>query len=367
MNTHTFRLAPPLCFRLALSLTLSVPFGLPARPQTVSHHEHPRVEHPRLAPAFRVIPLGVKGGLDESDLSSYMLAAEGTHDYICLDAGTLRFGILKAMRSGLFNDSANAPADVTVDANIILRRYIRAYLISHPHLDHVAGLIINSPDDSTKNIYGLPFCLDVLRDNYFTWKSWANFADQGDTPALHKYHYAPLTPGQPAQIANTTLSVRAFPLSHANPNQSTAFLVHNGDAFLLYLGDTGADPIEHSDKLHLLWQAIAPLIRQGQLRAIFIEVSFPNSQPERLLFGHLTPRLLTWEMQDLDGLAAGGLGLLKDVPIVITHIKPSGDDGALHRDNLRADNASLIKQQLKADNPLGLQWIFPEQAKLLEF
>jgi cAMP phosphodiesterase len=366
MNTHSFRLAPPHFLRstpgLALRLTLRSAPGLllalvlafPARSQTVSHNKHSGP-----APAFRVIPLGVKGGLDESDLSSYMLAAAGTNDYICLDAGTLRFGILRAIRSGLFDASATA--------DVILRRYIRAYLISHPHLDHVAGLIINSPDDSTKNIYGLPFCLDVLRDNYFTWKSWANFADQGDTPALHKYHYAPLTPNQETPIANTTLSVRAFPLSHSNPNQSTAFLVRNGEAFLLYLGDTGADSIEHSDKLHLLWQAIAPLIRLRQLKAIFIEVSFPNSQPERLLFGHLTPRLLTREMQDLEGLAAGGLGSLKGLPVVITHIKPSGDNASLHRDNLHGDNASLIKQELRANNPLGLRWIFPEQAKLLEF
>jgi cAMP phosphodiesterase len=347
MNMHPFRLAIPLFFRLAIppffGLALGLAFGLSGHSQTVSQNKH-------IGPSFRVIPLGVKGGLDESDLSAYMLAAEGTVNYICLDAGTLRFGILEAIKSNLFNPP--------VKADYILRRYIRAYLISHPHLDHVAGLIINSPDDTAKNIYGLPFCLDVLRDNYFTWKSWANFADQGDTPALHKYHYAPLTPGLETPIANTTLGVRAFPLSHANPNQSTAFLVRSGEAWLLYLGDTGADTIEHSDKLHLLWRAIAPLLRKGQLKAIFIEVSFPNEQPERLLFGHLTPNLLVQEMQELALLVADGAGgeqSLKDLPVVITHIKPSGD------------NEWRIKRQLTGNNPLGLRWIFPEQAKLLEF
>jgi cAMP phosphodiesterase len=344
MNMHTFRLVIPLSFVLSAHSQTASP---------IEHNEHNK----QYSPSFRVIPLGVKGGLDESDLSAYMLAAEGTDNYICLDAGTLRFGILKAIKSHLFNPAGKA---APANPDYILRRYIRAYLISHPHLDHVAGLIINSPDDTAKNIYGLPFCLDVLRDNYFTWKSWANFSDQGDTPALHKYHYAALTPGLETPIANTTLSVRAFPLSHSKPNQSTAFLVRSGEARLLYLGDTGADTIEHSDKLHLLWQQIAPLIRKGQLKAIFIEVSFPNEQPERLLFGHLTPQLLVHEMQELALLVAAGAGAvggqsLKGLPVVITHIKPSGD------------NEELIKRQLAANNPLGLRWIFPGQAQLLEF
>jgi 3',5'-cyclic-nucleotide phosphodiesterase len=103
-------------------------------------------------PAFTVIPLGVRGGLDESNLSAYLVAAEGTTDYVCLDAGTLYTGIKKAI------DNGTLPPPVST----VLRSSIKDYFISHPHLDHVAGLILNSPDDSTKNIYGLPSCLHVL-------------------------------------------------------------------------------------------------------------------------------------------------------------------------------------------------------------
>ncbi len=76
-----------------------------------------------------------------------------------------------------------------------------------------------------------------------------------------------------------------------------------GDTYLLYLGDTGADSLEHSDKLHLLWQAAGPLVKARKLKAIFIEVSFPNAQPDKSLFGHLTPRLLMQEMRDLGSIA----------------------------------------------------------------
>jgi cAMP phosphodiesterase len=90
------------------------------------------------SPAFTVVPLGVKGGLDESNLSSYLVAQAGTTHYIALDAGTLYSGIRKAIERGALPGPGS----------MVLREYITAYFISHPHLDHVAGLILNSPDDS---------------------------------------------------------------------------------------------------------------------------------------------------------------------------------------------------------------------------
>ena len=93
------------------------------------------------------------------------------------------------------------------------------------------------------------------------------------------------------------------------------------------------------------------MIATGKLKAIFIEVSFPNDRPDQLLFGHLTPRLLMTEMRTLNELS-GGLG---DVPIVITHIKPGGQ------------REETIKRELEKLNDLRLTFIFAEQAKPLEF
>jgi cAMP phosphodiesterase len=293
---------------------------------------------------FKVIPLGVKGGADESNLSSYMIAPEKSDNYICLDAGTLHYGIEQAVNAGIFK----------VDESVVLKTYIKAYLISHPHLDHVAGLILNSPDDSSKNIYALPFCLDVLKSNYFTWKNWANFANEGDKPTLNKYHYVSLDSTKEISIANTEMYVKPFLLSHSNPNKSTAFLIRFKDSYILYLGDTGADEIEKTNNLYLLWQAITPLIKAKQLKAIFIETSFSNEQPAKQLFGHLTPSLLIKEMTILSTLT--GTEVLKNFPVVITHIKPA-----------IPDPEEKIKKELQELNSLNLKLIFPQQAKQLEF
>ena len=315
-------------FRILLSLTISLLFTLPGFTQQKS---------------FKIVPLGIKGGADESNLSAYLLATTGSDKFICLDAGTIHAGIQKAVENGVFKGSASD----------VLKNQVKAYLISHGHLDHLSGLIINSPEDSKKNIYALPFVIDVLKDKYFTWKNWANFANEGDQPALNKYTYCALTPGSETAIDSTDLSVQAFPLSHSSPGQSTAFLVRSRDSYILYLGDTGPDEIEKSEQLKLLWQHVSPLIKNKKLKAIFIEVSFPNEQPDKQLFGHLTPN---WLMEELNQLSwFTGKKTLKDFPIVITHIKPAGD------------NEANIKLQLEQVNTLELNLIYPRQGMLMEF
>lgn len=293
---------------------------------------------------FKVVPLGVKGGIDESNLSAYMLAVNGTNDYICFDAGTLYTGIQKAIDNAVFKN---------ITAGDVLKRYIKGYCISHAHLDHLSGLIINSPDDTTKNIYGMPYCLDILKHSYFNWKSWINFTDDGEKPLLNKYHYVPLTAAKETAIVQTNMFVTAFPLSHSTPYQSTAFLVRHESDYILYLGDTGADTIEHSSQLALLWRQAAPLVKTKKIKAIFIEVSYSNEQPLTKLFGHLTPALLMKEMNVLADLA--GKENMKGLPVAITHIKPSGS------------NEVVIKQQLEQLNTLGLEIVFPKQGEVLVF
>lgn len=210
---------------------------------------------------------------------------------------------------------------------------------------------MNSPNDKPKNLYGLPSVLEVFKKNYFTWSAWANFGSEGEAPILKKYRYNPLLAGEEIAIDGTGLNVKPFILSHVKPYESTAFLVRNQESYLLYLGDTGADSIEQSTQLFKLWQAIAPLIIKGQLKGIFIEVSFVNTVPSKSLFGHLTPALFMEEMKKLNQEAQGSL--IK-TPIFITHLKPC------------ATCETTIQQQIHAGNQLGLKIEFTSQANPIE-
>lgn len=291
---------------------------------------------------FSIIPLGVKGGLDEANLSSYMVAAKGSNNYICLDAGTIHAGLQKAVATKLFTETS---------AEEVQKNNIKAYFISHAHLDHVAGLILNSPNDVAKNIFGFTSVIEILKNNYFTAKSWANFGSEGDKPILNKYTYNYLTPGKEIEVAQTELKVTPYILSHVNPYESSAFLVRNNNSYLLYLGDTGADDVEKSTQLNLLWKAVADKVVAKTLKAIFIEVSFNNAMPDKSLYGHLTPRLLLQEMKELNKLSNGQL---PNVPIYITHIKPC------------ATCEASIKKELAAGNTEGLIIKYVEQGKSIQ-
>lgn len=288
---------------------------------------------------FKVIPLGVKGGLDESNLSAYLVSARADDNYICLDAGTLNAGLQKLASQHIVNSAS---------AEDIQKKYIKAYFISHGHLDHLAGLILNSPNDIAKPIYAFPSVIDVLKNYYFTWNSWANFGSEGDKPILNKYNYQRLEANKEISIPNTNLHVTPFSLSHVNPYESSAFLVRNNEDYLLYLGDTGADTVEQSDKLLTLWKSVAPLVSKNKLKSIFIEVSFDNSIPDKALFGHLTPKLLMLELNKLNDLSGNHL---RNVQIAVTHMKPC------------SDCEINIKSQIEAANKLGLTIVYPTQGQ----
>ena len=123
---------------------------------------------------FIAIPLGCKGGLIESDLTSYLLAPAGDANFIALDAGTLLAGLRQAKKKGSLQNIKIPPDSPLNLEGVVLKNHIKAYAISHAHLDHIAGMVINAPDDSSKPILGLPSTIDTIRDHMFNWKTWPN-------------------------------------------------------------------------------------------------------------------------------------------------------------------------------------------------
>ena len=99
---------------------------------------------------FDVIVLGALGGIQDGNLSSYLIRPHGDRNAIACDAGSLVNGLKVAQDRGVFRD-VKAPEGST-DSVIghVLKNEIKGYLISHAHLDHVQGLVIASPMTATK-------------------------------------------------------------------------------------------------------------------------------------------------------------------------------------------------------------------------
>ncbi len=299
-----------------------------------------------------VVVIGAGGGLDESDLSAYLVSAPAG-GYVLVDAGSWVHGV----------DVARARGALKEPSTLEVLKKTRAVLLSHAHLDHTLGLVVASPDDHARAIFALAPTIAVLRSDAFNWRTWPNLASDGEAPALKKFTYTVLTPALATPIADSGLSVRAFTLSHAR-TVSTAFVLEGAQGAIAYVGDTGPDSVEHTDKLQTLWKAIAPLVRNHSLKAIFIESSFASAQPDAKLYGHLTPKHLSAELIRL-ALAVDPAhpdSALSGLTIVVTHVKPT-----LYEADASPDLRGQVRRELDAMNTLGVTFVLAEQGTLLSF
>lgn len=328
--------------RLAVSI-LAVAAFLPAANRAMA------------ADGFDLVALGALGGIEDGNLSAWLIHPHGDSRAVTCDAGTLVNGLRVAEEKGAFAGVA-VPADSALSrVGYVLATTIKGYLISHAHLDHVAGLVIASPDDGKKPIYALPSVGADLVETYFNWKAWPNFTDRGKPPQLKKYVLEDLKPGVATPLKDTAMSVTAFPLSHGGM-ESTAFLLESDGDGILCFGDTGPDTVEKGTHLHDVWTAVADRVRQKRLKAIVIESSYTSDRPDKLLFGHLTPRWVLEALRDLDRQAGGKA--LKDLPVVVSHIKYS---------LTREQPQKQMLQELQAGNDLGVRFVIPEQGSRWHF
>jgi len=309
----------------------------------------------RAADGFDVVALGALGGIQDGNLSAFLIRPHNDDNAVTCDAGALVNGLRVAEEKGAFAH-ITVPADVALSrVGYVLTHRIKGYLISHAHLDHVAGLVIASPDDSKKPIYALPSVGTTLVETYFNWRAWPNFTDRGKEPQLKKFTIADLAPGTATAIKDTRMTVTGFPLSHGGV-ESTAFLIESDGEGVLCFGDTGPDAVEKTTRMKDIWTAVADSVKQRRLKAIIIESSYTSDRPDNLLFGHLTPKWILQSLHELDALAGGNA--LKDLPVIISHIKY-----ALTPEQPQAK----MLAELEAGNDVGVRFILPQQGSRWHF
>jgi cAMP phosphodiesterase len=125
----------------------------------------------------------------------------------------------------------------TANAINIVREQVSAYLITHPHLDHVSGFIINTAGYTKakqKRIAALPFVVDALRTHVFNDILWPNLTDEGGVGFIT---YQRLTEGGNIALGDGDsrgflevcdgLAVKAFKVSHGTCTKG-ANHVHRG-------------------------------------------------------------------------------------------------------------------------------------------
>eukprot|EP01117_Protostelium_nocturnum_P016288 TRINITY_DN6410_c0_g1_i1.p1 TRINITY_DN6410_c0_g1~~TRINITY_DN6410_c0_g1_i1.p1 ORF type:complete len:382 (+),score=88.32 TRINITY_DN6410_c0_g1_i1:59-1204(+) len=326
-----------------------------------------------LAQDFTCIALGPEGGSDESLASSFLFKSFDSsinNGFATLEAGSIISSLRRALHSNAFYDVTTSIYDTDYAASVgIMRNLLRAFLISHSHIDHLSGLAFGSQSelmDGKKKIFGTKETLDNLVEFVFNGIVWPNMSNRGNNP-IGMYSMEELSDQSFKELwEGSDLLASALPVTHGTlgslPYNSTAFFVKNkNESQFLFFGDVGPDSLSLEPRNVDVWKRAAPLVVDKKLETIFIECSYDDSRPDHLLFGHLKPKYVLEELGVLASLvnANDPKESLRGINVVIIHIKP----GTLEV----GDTKMRIESQLTKHNDLGVIFRFPRAGDRFSF
>ncbi len=224
--------------------------------------------------------------------------------------------------SFLLNDDVCLDAGAVAEALALEEQArVRAIVLTHAHLDHVASLPF-----LLENVFGRaasPVAVAApaeviasLRRHVFNDELWPDFARLAGS-AVPGVTFRTLPAGEPSSVGD--LTVTPVPVTHVVP--AFGYLVSDGTGTVAFSGDTG--PTE------VLWEEAR---KARNLRAVFVECSFPDAMRDvAALSRHLTPELLKRELAKMP----------PGVPVYLYHMKPPGLEA------LVADVVALCEPRLR--------------------
>ena len=187
-----------------------------------------------------------------------------------------------------------------------MRRSLRDVVLTHAHLDHIAGLPLFIDDlfatlERPVTVHSLREVIEVLERDIFNWSVFPRFSEL-DAGHGSPIAYSPVEPKSDFQVAGLTF--RAFAADHKVP--SVGYLISDSDSSIAVSGDSAS-----------LGALIAAVSGREDMQAIVVECAFPNE-----LAGiarnshHMTPSVLGEQLA----------GLHADCPIFVFNIKPNYRD-----------------------------------------
>lgn len=180
---------------------------------------------------------------------------------------------------------------------------IRDIVLTHAHLDHVAGLPLFIDDlfaqlDGPVRIHATRESIDILERHIFNWSIYPRFSElRNDKGAVIEYRE--FTHGSTFEAGH--LTVESIAVNHKVA--ASGYLLSDGTVTVAVTGDTG-----ETDEI---WRACN--FADG-LAAVFVECAFPDelSSLAEVSF-HLTPSRLRTELDKLTD---------RTVPVYVVNIKP---------------------------------------------
>ena len=199
---------------------------------------------------------------------------------------------------------------VTVDAgslamaaSVLQMEKVRDVVLTHAHLDHIAGLPIFIDDlfstlTEPVTVHCTPAVLEILERDVFNWSVYPRFSELSNDvgPVLQ---YKPFRAGD--QFIVRHLTFQSIEVNHKVP--SVGLLVSDGPTTVALSGDTA----EMDGFWHLVNSA-------PNVSAILLECAFPDELEELARISHhLTPKSLRSELAKCSR---------RECPVYIVNLKP---------------------------------------------
>ncbi len=187
-------------------------------------------------------------------------------------------------------------------ATVEQKKKIRDVVLSHAHLDHIAGLPLYIDDlfatiKRPIQIHATAEVIEILERDIFNWSIYPRFSELKNDYGV-VLEYRPFEIEQDFSVKH--LTVKAIHVNHKVP--SVGFVVSDGKSTFALTNDTAA--------INRFWDV---LNETENLSAILVECAFPNELGDLACKSHhLTPMTLRKELSKLK----------QDCPIYVVNIKP---------------------------------------------
>ncbi|KFA55800.1 hypothetical protein S40293_01878 [Stachybotrys chartarum IBT 40293] len=160
-------------------------------------------------PALQVVVLGSGGGPQENNVTAFLVRSVaqdwGRGSVVAVDAGVHLSAITRlieeaspsplpstpyTLTTGPFAGLSLPHATAAANAGHFTRSLVDTYLITHPHLDHISGFVINTagfPGTRPKKLAGLPHTIQAFKNHIFNNIIWPNLSDENNGAGLLTY------------------------------------------------------------------------------------------------------------------------------------------------------------------------------------
>ncbi len=182
------------------------------------------------------------------------------------------------------------------------KKRIRDVVLSHAHLDHIAGLPLYIDDlfatiKRPIQIHATSEVIEILERDIFNWSIYPRFSELRNEYGV-VLEYRPFETEKHFTVKH--LTVKAVNVNHKVP--SVGFIVSDGKSTFALTNDTAT--------VNRFWEAVN---QTENLSAIMVECAFPDELADLACNSHhLTPQVLRGELSKLK----------QNCPIYVVNIKP---------------------------------------------